>query len=157
MNEIRAWGAAVCVAALGCSAIRLLAPKAGSGKLFSLITASFFLCALVLPLMKLTSLPDLNLDFVPQDIVDGLLEQRVNEQLTVQIESAVTQVVNEALAARNITAKKVEVMTDTSETGGIYMKQITIHVDKQSVPTAAVVREVLEKQLETTVVVKTEE
>ena len=157
MNEIRAWSAVVCMAALGCSAIRLLAPKAGSGKLFSLITTSFFLCALALPLMKITSLPDLNIDLVPQDIADGLLEERVTEQLTVQIEATAAEVVNEAMAARNITAKKVEVMTDTSDSGGIYMKQITIYVDKQSVPIAAVVREVLEKQLETTVVVKTEE
>ncbi len=157
MNEIRAWSAAVCMAALGCSAIRLLAPKAGSGKLFSLITASFFLCALALPLLKITSLPELEIDLLPPDVVTGLLEERVTEQLKVQVEAAAAAVVDEAMAVRNVTAKKVEVITDTSESGGIYMKQITIYVDKQSVPIAAVVREVLEKQLETTVVVKTEE
>ncbi|MBR5539806.1 MAG: hypothetical protein IKU56_00305 [Clostridia bacterium] len=157
MNEIRAWSAAVCMASLGCSAIRLLAPKVGSGKLFSLITASFFLCALALPLLNMTSTPELEVDLLPSDVVAGLLEQRVTEQLTVQVEAAVCAVVDEAMAARNIAAKKVEVITDTSESGGIYMKRITIYVDKQSVPIAAVVREVLEKQLETTVVIKTEE
>lgn len=157
MNEIRIWSAAVCMASLGCSAIRLLAPKAGNGKLFSLITASFFLCALALPLMRIASVPELEIDLLPPDIVTGLLEERVTEQLASQVEVAVTAVVNEAMTARNITAKKVEVITDTSESGGIYMKQVTIYVDKQSVPIAAVVREVLEKSLETTVVVKTEE
>lgn len=157
MNEIRAWSVAVCMAALGCSAIRLLAPKAGSGKLFSLITASFFLCALALPLLNIAALPELDVDLLPPDIVTGLLEERVTEQLTIQVQAAAAAVVDEAMAARNITAKKVEVITDTSESGGIYMKQITIYVDKQSLPIAAVVREVLKKSLDTTVVLKTEE
>lgn len=157
MNEIRAWSAAVCMAALGCSAIRLLAPKAGSGKLFSLITASFFLCALALPLLNITALPELEIDLLPSDVVTELLEERVTEQLTEQVEKATVAFVDEAMAARNITSKKVEVITDTSESGGIYMKQIAIYVDKQSVPIAAVVREVLEKSLQTTVVIKTKE
>ncbi len=157
MNEIRAWSAAVCMAALGCSAIRLLAPKAGNGKLFSLLIATFFLCSLALPLLNITALPDLEVDLLPPDIVTGSLEERVTEQLTVQVEAAAAAVVDEAMAARNITAKKVEVITDTSESGGIYMKRITIYVEKQSVPIAAVVREVLEKRLKTTVTIKTEE
>ena len=156
MNEIRAWSAAICMAALGCSAVRLLAPKTGSGKIFSLITATFFLCALTLPLMRITSLPNLNIELLPSNVVDGLLEEQVNKQLLQQVEAAATEIVNEAMAARNIEAKKVEVVTDISDTGGIYMKQITIYVDKQQVPVAAVVREVLTEQLETTVVVKTE-
>lgn len=157
MNEIRAWSAAVCMAALGCSAIRLLAPKVGNGKLFSLITASFFLCALALPLLNIRTLPEPEIDLLPPDIVTGLLEERVTEQLTEQVKTAAVSFVEEAMTARNVTPKKVEVMTDTSESGGIYMKQITIHVDKQSVPLAAVVREVLEKSLGTTIVLKTEE
>ncbi len=157
MNEIRAWSAAVCMAALGCSAIRLLAPKAGSGKLFSLITASFFLCALVFPLLNIRSLSEPELNLLPPDIVTGLLEERVTEQLTEQVKAAAVAFTEEALAARNVSPKKVEVMTDTSDSGGIYMKQITIYVDKESVPLAAVVREVLEKSLGTTIVLKTEE
>ncbi|MBQ7038852.1 MAG: hypothetical protein IJN61_07090 [Clostridia bacterium] len=157
MSDIRAWSAAVCMAALGCSAVRLLAPKAGSGKLFSLITASFFLCALALPVLNIRSLPKPEVDLLPPDIVTGLLEKRVTEQLTEQVEAAAVAYVEEALATRNISPKKVEVMTDTSDSGGIYMKQITIYVDKQSVPIAAVVREVLEKGLGMTIVLKTEE
>jgi len=157
MNEIRAWSTAICMAALGCSAIRLLAPKAGSGKLFSLITASFFVCALALPLLNIGSLPELEIDLLPPDVVTGLLEERVTEQLTEQVKEATVAYVDEAMAVRNIDPKKVKVITDISESGGIYMKQITIYVDKQSMPSAAVVREVLEKSLGTTIVVKVEE
>lgn len=157
MSEIRTWSAAVCMAALGCSAVRLLAPKAGSGKLFSLITSTFFLCALMLPLLNIRSLPQLKIDLLPSDVVAGLLEERVTEQLTEQVQVAAVSFVEEALAERNLSPKKVEVKTDTSESGGIYMKQITIYVEKQSMPAASVVREVLEKSLETTVIVKAEE
>ena len=157
MSEIRAWSAAVCMAALGCSAVRLLAPKAGSGKLFSLITSSFFLCALALPLLNITSLPELKIDLLPSDVVTELLEERVTEQLTEQVEAAAVAFVEEAMTERQLCPKKVEVITDTSESGGIYMKQITIYVDKQSVPGTSLVREVVEKSLGTTVVVKAEE
>ncbi len=157
MSEIRAWSAAVCIAALGCSAIRLLAPKTGSGKLFSLILSSFFLCALALPVLNVGSLPQLDIGLLPSDITAGLLEERVTEQITEQVEAAAIAFVGEAMAARNITPKKVEVVTDTLESGGIYMKQITIYVDKQSMPIASVAREVLEKSLDTNVVVKAEE
>lgn len=156
MNEIRAWSTAVCLAALGCAAVRLLAPKAGSGKLFSLITSSFFLCALVLPLLKIISVPNLDVEWLPSDIIAEQLDDRVTKQLTVQIEKAVSTVVEEAMAARNIEPKNVEVVTDISSSGGIYMKQITVYVDKQNVPIALTVREVLEQQLETTVVIEAE-
>lgn len=156
MNDIRAWSAMVCMAALGCSAVRLLAPKTGSGKLFSLITASFFLCALSLPLLNVVRIPELDIDRLPPDTVEGLLEDKVTEQVSLQVEEAVRQVVDEAMAVRGIAAQKVEIHMDTSDTGGIYIERVTIYVDKQSVPIAAVVREVLAAQLETTVELKTE-
>ena len=156
MNDIRAWSIAICLATLGCAAMRLLAPKVGSGKLFSLITSSFFLCALVVPLLKIVSVPNLDVEWLPPDIVAEQLDDRVTKQLTVQIEKAVSTVVEEAMAARNIEPKNVEVVTDISWSGGIYMKQITVYVDKQNVPIALTVREVLEQQLETTVVIEAE-
>lgn len=157
MNGIREWSAVVCLAALGCSALRLLAPKTGNGTLFRLITVSFFLCILVMPLMKITVSDDLPITLMPPDITDSLLEQRVNEQLQRQVREAVESVVTEALTMRDIVAKKIAVETDIDENGSIYIQRVTVYVDKQTVPIAMVVREVLEQQLQTAVVVKTEE
>lgn len=156
MNDIRAWSTAVCMAALGCSALRLLAPKT-CGNVFSLVVSSFFLCALVLPVLQFYTVSSPDISFLPPEIQSDLLQEKVNTQLQEQVKEAAESLVNEAMAVRGISAKKVEVTTDISTEGGISMKQVTILVDKQTVPIAAVVREVLERQLVTTVVIKTEE
>ena len=155
MDGIRAWCAALCLAALGCSAVGLLAPKNGTGKLLRLITMTFFLCCMLMPLLKLHSVESLDFDGLPPEVTAELLEDTVTQQLQRQVEDAVIALTRESLAKREITAEKIEVITDTSENGGIYIQQVTITVDKQTAPVAKSVGEVLAEQLETTVTVET--
>lgn len=157
MNGLQAWSMSVCMAALGCAAVRLIAPKAGSGKLFGIVVSSFFLCTLILPLSKVFSLTTLKTEWLPPSVSQGMLEDTVTEQLETQVRQAVVRVANEAAQARNIPLEQVEVITDISENGSIHIKQVILYVDKQSVPTATVVKEVLAKQLETTVMLKIKE
>lgn len=157
MNGLQAWSVAVCMAALGCAAVRLIAPKAGSGKLYSVLVSSFFLCALILPLSKAFSLTKLKMDWLPPSVSQGLLEDTVTQQLETQVQQAVERLANEAAQSRNLTLKQIEVLTDISANGSIHIEQVILHVDKQSVPTATVVKEVLAKQLETTVMLKIKE
>lgn len=157
MKDIRLWCSLVCFAALGCTAVRLLAPRNGSGKLFQLITVSFFLCCFISPLLNLSSSTALSVDWMPPKTVSELLDKRVTKQLQTQVEEAVEKIVSTAFLERDITTQKIVVETDISSEGSIYIKQITVTVDKQSVPVSMVVREVLMKQLETTVTIKTKD
>ena len=154
MDGLQTWCSAVCLSALGCAALRLLAPKNGIGKLFHLIVATFFLCCMLSPLLKLHGTMSLDMDLLPKSVVSELLQDTVNEQLQTQIREAVTSVAEEALTNRGIIAEKIDVDTDISNEDGIYIQHITITVDKQDIPIAGVVREVLERQLETEVEVK---
>lgn len=156
MNEIRVWSITVCSAALGCTALRLLAPRSGSGKLFGLVTASFFLCCLVLPLTTLRELPAFELPESLPSKPNAALSEQVDRQLENSLKQTTAALVRQVLTARQLTADKIDVETEFSDTGGIYMKQVTVYLDKQSASAAAAVREVLEQQLQTTVVVKTE-
>ncbi|MBP3436064.1 MAG: hypothetical protein J6K62_07055 [Clostridia bacterium] len=155
MDGIRAWSAALCVAALGCSAVALLAPKNGTGKLFRLITATFFICCMLMPLLKVRSFVSLDIGDLPPAVKAELLEDTVTRQLQTQVEETVIALAEEGLAARGITAKKITVTMDTSADGGIYIQQVTITVDKQTVPIAKAVGEVLAEELKTTVTVQT--
>lgn len=154
MDGLQAWCSAVCLSALGCAALRLLAPKNSIGKVFSLLLCTFFLCCMVSPLLAVRGRWKLDVDGLPDAVVSDLLADTVNEQLQVQVRETVTAVVEEALRNRGVTAEEIAVITDISEEGGIYIQHITITVDKQTIPVAAVVREVLERQLQTTVEVK---
>ena len=157
MKDIQVWCSLVCLTALGCTAVRLLAPKDGVGKLFRLITVSFFLCCFISPLLKISSSTALAIDWMPPETVSELLDNRVTKQLKSQVEQAVEEVVIKAFSERNLLAQKIVVETDISDEGNIYIKQITVTVDKQNIPASAVVREVLAKQLKTTVTIKTKD
>lgn len=157
MNSIKAWSMAVCMAALGCAAIRLLATKTGSGKIFQLMTSTFFVCALILPLSKLVVFVSPHMEWLPSAMVDDLLDERVQEQLITQVRERVTALITTTLSEQGVTTEKITVTTDISPSGAIYMKQIIVCVDKQNVARATAVREVLETQLQTTVVIETKE
>ena len=61
MNSVSQWAAGLCVAAVGCTALQMLAPKGGLGKLFRLIIAAFFLCCMASPLLSLKDIRGLSI------------------------------------------------------------------------------------------------
>ncbi len=156
MDGIRAWSGAVCLAALGCTALQVLAPSGSLGKVFRLSVHTFFICCMVLPLLKTGALAALDIASLPEPVVSELVNDTVNEQLQKQVREAVEEYTAAALSERGAAAKKIEVTTDISHEGCIYIQHVTITVDKQTVPIAKVVGEVLEQQWEATVEVKTE-
>lgn len=155
MGSIKAWAAALCIAAIVCAVLQMLAPKESTGKVFRLILSAFFLCCLILPLLKAGSLDRLDISFLPAEVRAELLEDRVNRQLMSQVEKTVEQLARTILDSSGVTAEKIQVKTDTSEEGSIYIQQVTITLDKQSKPKALTAKEVLEKQLGVSVAVET--
>ena len=151
MDGIRAWSGAVCLAALGCTALQLLAPAGSLGKVFRLSVHTFFICCMVLPLLKTSATVMLDIASLPEPVISELVNDTVNEQLQSQVREVVGRYTETALAERGAAAKKIEVITDISDEGCIYIQHVTITVDKQTVPIAKVVGEVLEQQWEATV------
>lgn len=147
MDAIKGWAAALCVVAVGCTLIQMLAPKDGMGRIFRILIGAFFLCCMVSPLLSLRHITNLDLNLLPTEIQSTILEEKVKEQLDRQISAAVEKIVNQAMENYNLKAEKVETMTDTSEDGSIYMKQIILYLDKQSMSKSAAVRQALEQRL----------
>ncbi len=146
MEAIRAWGGALCVAALGCTAVQLLAPSGSLGRVFRLLVNTFFLCCLLLPLCSAERFSLRNVEVLPQSVVSELLADTVTEQLEGQVRDTVEALTRQAMAERGVECKKIEVHTDISEEGGIYIQRVTVTVDKQTVPMAKAAGEVLSKQ-----------
>lgn len=147
MDAVKGWAAALCAVAIGCTVLQMLAPKGGMGKIFRMITAAFFLCCLVSPLMNLKSLTKLNLDSLPAEIRSELLENRVNEQVERQISAAVEQMAASTLKGYNLSAEKIVTEMDTSEDGSIYIKRIILYLDKQNLAQSLTIRQLLEQRL----------
>lgn len=154
MDGIREWGTAICCTVIGCCVLQILIPKNGTGKLFHLLLVTFLLCSILLPLLKLSTNIPLDVEFLDEEIVSGALTEKVNEQLKEQVKEAVSKITAECLAARNVTAESVSVITDIADNGSIYIKQVIVEVKKDKLNVALPVRDILKAQLNTDVIVR---
>ena len=77
MDGIQGWAAALCVAAIGCALMQMLAPKDGLGRIFKLMLGAFFLCCMVMPLLQMGSITGLDVGSLPSDVTNELLQERV--------------------------------------------------------------------------------
>ena len=155
MQSIQSWATGLCAAALVCAVLRLIAPDAGSGKLFRLLLGAFFLTACLAPLGWDWSWqwPSLSLD--PGDTPQQLTQQ-VTEQLAQQVRERVRQVTEQALTARGITADKITVSVDTGEDGSIYIQQVQVYLAYEYRERIVAVRQELTQLLQTEVSVTAE-
>ena len=129
MDAVKGWAAALCAVAIGCTLLQMLAPKGGMGKIFRMITAAFFLCCLVSPLLNLKSLLKLDLESLPTEIQSEMLENRLNEQVERQISAAVQRLTETTLEGYGLSAEKIVTEMDTSEDGSIYIKRIILYLE----------------------------
>ncbi len=154
MDGIREWGAAICCTTIGCCVLQILIPKNGTGKLFHLLLVTFLLCSILLPLLNLSTTMPLDVDFLGEEAVSDALTEKVNEQLQEQVKRVVTDIAEECLATRNVTAETVSVITDIAENGSIYIKRVVIEVERKQLSAALPVRDILKIQLNTEVTIQ---
>lgn len=154
MGDIRQWAIALCTAAIGCTILKTLAPKGGTGRLFHMMIAAFFLCCMASPLLSLRSLSLSDLSITEYTEPDTSLSQRVEEQMVRQMEATVLSLSQRYLKNYDITVEKVAVHTDTSADGSIYISHVTLYLDKQSAAGAWTARQLMEQQLGVTVEVE---
>ncbi|HIW73476.1 MAG TPA: stage III sporulation protein AF [Firmicutes bacterium] len=147
MNAVTGWAAALCTAAVGCTALHMLAPKGGLGKLLRLLTAAFFLCCMVSPLLELKNITPLSLDTLPAEVSAEALQERVNAQFERQVTAALEQVARQTLENYSLEPAKVAIKMDTDENGGIYITKIILYLDKQNAGGAIAAKQVMEQRL----------
>ncbi len=147
MNAVTGWAAALCTAAIGCTALHMLAPKGGLGRLFKLLTAAFFLCCMVSPLLQLKNISSLSLDILPEEVSAEALQERVNAQFERQVTAALEETARQTLQKYSIEPAKVEIKMDTDENGGIYITKIILYLDKQNADGAIAAKQAMEQRL----------
>ncbi len=147
MEQIQGWAAALCAVAVGCALLQMLAPPQGLGKVFRVLVAAFFLCCLVAPLLSFRSLGRLDLQGLPEEVEAEMLQERINDQIKRQIDSALLQIANQTLKNYGTQVEKVEALTDTSENGSICITKIVFYMDKPNLSYAVTVQQVMENRL----------
>jgi len=132
MSGITQWAAALCVAAIGCTALQILAPKKGMGNIFKLIIAAFFLYVMISPLLAGRSILNLDFNDISSEISADAIQIRVAEQFKNQVTSAVKAKMEQVFKNYGIVLTKVEVNMDIRESQSIYINNVVLYLDKQS-------------------------
>ena len=155
MDAVRAFAVAVCAGALVCALLWHIVPSKGSGRVYRLLLAGFFLCCFLSPLTRLSGIEWPALPASLSITGSGALEQRVTEQLAAQVRSRAAEVARLALEAQNIQPDKIDVSVDTGPDGSIYIAQIDLYLSGRQQRAASVARQVLMQQLQAQVLVHT--
>ena len=147
MTGFLGWAGAVCMAAAGCTLLHMLVGKKCIGKVFRLITAAFFLCAVLsfLPTVRktLAELPQIEAQTADTDTLRAAAVRQLQEGT----EARLLDIVNTALTSYDLKAEKVAVDMDTLADGSISINRISVFVLPANDLRCSTVKQVAERRL----------
>lgn len=134
MTVIREWAAVLCTAGVACAFLRMLCPKGALKRTFGVLTSLFFFCCLIAPVGSLGALVGEDLVSVPEQEVSSTLDDTIEEQIIVILETALVQDANERLTSYGVTVKKAMIIRDMSREDSIYIERVKLTFDKADHP-----------------------
>lgn len=143
MENVTSWALSVCGAALGCSAVLMLAPQGGLGKLLRLLVTAVLVLNIASPIGNLVRENGDQWKTSSDILPDTALTDTVQDQLCKRVEQAVYDACTERYGDA---VEKVEAVTDISENDGIYMKHIRVYIRRQASAKASAVKGYVEQQ-----------
>ena len=144
MTTLQNWAAAMCSAGIGCALLHMLCPAGKMRRVFSVLTAVFFLCCLLVPLKTIVSMATEWFALPEETIVSEELTEEVNAQTEAVLADVLLADAMERLGD-TATVKKVAVVRDNTRADGIYIERVRITLGKEDRPAAQAVRATLEK------------
>ncbi len=151
MDGLRAWTVIACTAAVLCTLLYRFFPDNSLGRQGRLLLPCLFLLALFLPLTKLDFSFSGN-TATPSAVDAAALKARYEQQTVAYTNETLLAMANQALSSYGVQAKKVTADMNFAADGRIDIGQITVYVDEQAQDMAAIVRQVVEHRLGTSVV-----
>ncbi len=147
MEKIGNWATTICVAAIMCTLIQLLAPKGKSARMLQLVIISFFLCVLILPLEKNMTLSLPKISTGDNDEFSLELEGTLQQQIQQQSELAVQTLCDRYLKNYDIQVQRVEVVMDNQQNSNIYISHVVLYLEKNDLSKTFTVCQLMEAQL----------
>lgn len=147
MGNLREWATALCMTAIACTILQMLAPKTTNSRWLQVMIAAVFLSCMLLPVQQWhsMSLPEMVVDPAGSSSTD--LSDRLEERVIEQSNAAVAALCERYLKNYDITVKKVAVETDSSTEEGIYISCVVLYLDKPNAADSFTVKQLMEQQL----------
>ncbi len=130
MEQITQWATTVCIVAVACSLIEILAPSGEASKMINFVLGLFLVVAVLLPVGNSLKSGELRLDNIEFSQNSTTLPEKTAD-LTITVgESAVENLIINALQQEKIEYKKITVNMDSSTGDSIDIIRAEICVDK---------------------------
>ncbi len=128
MDALREWAVALCAAAVLCAAAGIIAPEEKSGKGLRIILASVMLCAVVIPLGRMTGCEFRYDSHDAEYVPDKRLCETIEQQTADAVSGRVEELISGCLDELSVEAEDIAVDMDISDDGCISIGQVTITV-----------------------------
>ena len=147
---VTVWASSLCAAAIVCTALSMLAPKNGLGKLFKMITSAFFIICMLAPLSSLPSLISTGFEKGETNLSRSEeLNETMRNQISAQAESAILAIIRNVFDSNgvDINIQKVSVNMDTGTDDRIYISSVTLYIDEESASQTAIIKQIAQQAL----------
>lgn len=125
MTAISSWAVVICIAAVICGVLELLAPSSRMNGILRFVFGGFMLCAIIIPLSEI----DLDLSTIPpvEDITSSMTDS-ANEQSVDYLKKSIAELVEKNLAEIPVEAKEISIDMDIDEDNCINMITVRLKI-----------------------------
>ena len=156
MLDIKQWSVVLCICAVICAIIEIMAPGGNMDKILKTVLSGFVLCALIVPLKNI----DLSFDFsVPytQDFPEQEeTQQLLQEQTLTLAEHKIKLLAQAELDKIDVTPENIKIFTDNSDISSISIITIEVTVKENYSNKTDMIKSGLEQALGLNVTVNIE-
>lgn len=125
MTAISSWAVVICIAAVICGVLELLAPSSKMNGILRFVFGGFMLCAIIVPLSEI----DLDLSTVPQvEDVTSSMTDSANEQSVDYLKKSITELVEKNLSEIPVEAEEISIDMDIDEDNCINMITVRLKI-----------------------------
>lgn len=149
MNQIREFGSMLCVAAVGCCAMKMLLPENTLEPMIKTVLSIFFILCLLLPLRGMP-LPQVDLELLEEETASHSekLQDIFSRQLEASVEENLRQVIKARLKKLGVEGTKLEINVNTDEEGRIDIKGVELFLPQEYQSSAQEIARTLQEELE---------
>lgn len=133
MNSIASVVAVICVSALGCSLVSVVAPQGMTRKVLNTVFGVFILCAMLVPVKEAITNFNVNISIAPESenlTADG--EQAYNKAVMIETKAGLENTLISYLNNKKYAVLDADIELASYEDGGIYISDICIYISKEN-------------------------
>lgn len=156
MADIRQWSAVLCICAVICAIIEIMAPGGNMDKILKTVLSGFVLCALIVPLKNIDLSLDFSIQYDRELPVQEETQQLLQEQTITLAQHKIKLLVQAELDKINVVPENIEIFTDNSDISSISIITIEVTVKENYSNKAEMIKSCIEQALGLNVTVNIE-